>query len=111
MAQYLKRRQVQLARLSNIKQHPASMKKYRMTAAGAPEKGQSMIIDFVCCTEPFSEKKTQALNTKVAAMVVLDLKPYSVAEDHGFKELIAEAVTNYCLSSCTKLSHTLVLSL
>lgn len=70
-----------------------------------------MIIDFVCCTEPFSEKKTQALNTKVAAMVVLDLKPYSVAEDHGFKELIAEAVTNYCLSSCTKLSHMLVLSL
>ncbi|KAL3212235.1 hypothetical protein MRX96_036061 [Rhipicephalus microplus] len=84
------------------------MKEYRMTAAGAPEKDQSMIFDFVHRTDPLSEKKTQALNAKVAAMVALDLQPYSFVEDRGFKELMAEAVPNYRLPSRTTLSRTLV---
>lgn len=79
-----------------------------MTAAGAPEKDQSMIFDFVHRTDPLSEKKTQALNAKVAAMVALDLQPYSFVEDRGFKELMAEAVPNYRLPSRTTLSRTLV---
>lgn len=79
-----------------------------MTAAGAPEKDQSMISDFVQCTEPLSEKRTQALNTKVAAMVALDLQPYSVVKDRGFKELMEEPVPNYRLPSRTPLSRTLV---
>ncbi|KAH7986295.1 hypothetical protein HPB52_025075 [Rhipicephalus sanguineus] len=84
------------------------MKEYRMTAAGAPEKDQAMISDFVRRTEPLSEKKTQALNTKVAAMVALDLQPYSVVKDRGFKELMEEPVPNYRLPSRNPLSRTLV---
>ncbi|KAH7978011.1 hypothetical protein HPB49_004221 [Dermacentor silvarum] len=82
-----------------------------MTAAGAPEKDQSMIFDFVRRTDPLSEKKTQTLNAKVAAMVALDLQPYSVVEDRGFKKLMAEAVSNYRLLLRTTFSRTLVLRL
>ncbi|KAH6923494.1 hypothetical protein HPB50_001956 [Hyalomma asiaticum] len=85
------------------------MKEYRMTAAGAPEKDQSMIFDFVCHTDPLLEKKTQALNAKVAVMVALELQPYSVVEDQGLKELMTEAVLNYRLPLCTMPSRTLVL--
>ncbi|KAL1486118.1 hypothetical protein MTO96_031521, partial [Rhipicephalus appendiculatus] len=84
------------------------MKEYRMTAAGAPEKDQAMIFDFVRRTDPLSEKKTQSLNAKVAAMVALDLQPYSVVEDCRFKEVTTEAVPNYRLPSRTTLSRTLV---
>ncbi|KAH8030679.1 hypothetical protein HPB51_011061 [Rhipicephalus microplus] len=84
------------------------MKEYRMTAAGAPAKDQSMVFDFVHRTDPLLENKTQALNAKVAAMVALDLQPYSFVEDRGFKELMAEAVPNYRLPSRTTLSRTLV---
>ncbi|KAH8038695.1 hypothetical protein HPB51_002839 [Rhipicephalus microplus] len=93
--------------VNHLKQHPTAME-YRMTATGAPEKDQSMIFDFVHRTNPLSEKKTQALNAKVAAMVALDLQPYSFVEDRGFKELMAEAVPNYRLPSRTTLSRTLV---
>ncbi|KAL1426649.1 hypothetical protein MTO96_018121 [Rhipicephalus appendiculatus] len=94
--------------VNHLKQHPTAMKDYRMTAAGAPEKDQPMTFDFVRRTDPLSEKKTQALNAKVAAMVALDLQPYSFVEDRGFKELMAEAVPNYRLPSRTTLSRTLV---
>ncbi|KAH8021161.1 hypothetical protein HPB51_012556 [Rhipicephalus microplus] len=94
--------------VNHLKQHPTTMKEYGMTAAGVPEKDQSMIFDFVHRTDPLSEKKTQALNAKVAAMVALDLQPYSFVEDRRFKELMAEAVPNYRLPSRTTLSRTLV---
>ncbi|KAL3190057.1 hypothetical protein MRX96_020383 [Rhipicephalus microplus] len=81
------------------------MKEYRMTAAGAPEKDQSMTFDFVHRTDPLSKNKTQALNSKMAAMVALDLQKYSFVEDRGFKELMAEAVPNYRLPSHTTLSR------
>lgn len=58
--------------------------------------------------EPLSGKKTEALNSKVAAMVALDLQPYSVVEKHGLKVLMAEVVPNYRLPSQTMLSCTLV---
>ncbi|KAH8033749.1 hypothetical protein MRX96_031268 [Rhipicephalus microplus] len=94
--------------VNHLKQHPTAMKEYRVTAAGAPEKDQSMIFDFVHRTDPLSEKKTQVLNAKVAAMIALDLQPYSFVENRGFKELMAEAVPNYHLPSRTTLSRTLV---
>lgn len=74
---------------NHLKQHPAAVKEYRKIAAGAPGKDQSTLSDFVRRAEPLSEKKTQALHNKVAAMVALDLQPYSVVEDRGFKELMA----------------------
>lgn len=79
-----------------------------MTTTSVPEKDQSRMIDFVRRTEPLSEKRAQVLNTKVAAMVTLDLQPYNAVEGRGFKELMAEAVPNYQLPSCTTLSGTLV---
>lgn len=93
---------------NHLKQHPAAVKEYRKIAAGAPGKDQSTLSDFVRRAEPLSEKKTQALHNKVAAMVALDLQPYSVVEDRGFKELMAEAVPNYRLPSRTTLSRALV---
>ncbi|KAH7950657.1 hypothetical protein HPB51_028310 [Rhipicephalus microplus] len=96
------------ALVNHLKQHPTTMKEYRMTVAGAPEKDQSMIFDFVHRTDPLSEKKAQVLNAKVVAMVALNLQPYSFVEDRGFKELMAEAVPNYRLPSRTTLSRTLV---
>ncbi|KAK8779191.1 hypothetical protein V5799_019469 [Amblyomma americanum] len=66
------------------------------------------MADFVRPTEPLSEKMTQALNSKVAAMVALDLQPYSVVEDRGCKELLAAAVPNYRLPSRSTLSRVLV---
>ncbi|KAH6924830.1 hypothetical protein HPB50_025707 [Hyalomma asiaticum] len=64
--------------------------------------------DFERLTERLSGKKTEALNSKVDAMVALDLQPYSVVEKHGLKELMAEVVPNYRLPSQTMLSRTLV---
>ncbi|KAH6937588.1 hypothetical protein HPB50_001868 [Hyalomma asiaticum] len=91
--------------VNHVKQHPAAMKEFQTSAAGAPEKGQSTMSDFVHRVEPLSRKKTEALNSKVAAMAALDLQPYSVVEDHGFKEHMAEAVPNYRLPSQTTLSY------
>ncbi|KAH6948766.1 hypothetical protein HPB50_026193 [Hyalomma asiaticum] len=84
------------------------MKEFRMSAAGVPQKGQSMMSDSVRRTEPLSVKKTEALNSKVDTTVALDLQLCSVVEDHGFKELMAHAVPNYQLLPWTTLSCTLV---
>ncbi|KAK8771308.1 hypothetical protein V5799_025447 [Amblyomma americanum] len=80
-------------------------------AAGLPEKDQPTMADFVRPTEPLSEKITQALNSKVAAMVALDLQPCSVVEDRGFEDLLAAAAPNYRLPSRSTLSRVLVRSM
>lgn len=93
----------------HLKQHPAALKEYRKIAAGAPAKDQPTLNDFVRRAEPLPEKRTEALHKKLAAMVALDLQPYSVVEDRGFKELMAEAVPNiYHLPSPATLSRALV---
>lgn len=86
------------------------MKEYQKIAAGVPGKGHPTMTDFVRPTELLSEKRTLAPKyNKVATMVVLDLHSYSVVEDSGFRELFAAIVPNYHLTSCSTLSHVLVL--
>lgn len=53
--------------------------------AGTPGKDQPTLTDFVRRKKPLPEKKAQALNNKVAAMVPLDLQPYCIVEDRCFK--------------------------
>lgn len=55
-------------------------------------------------TELLPEKRVRALNN----MVALDLQPYSIVEDRGFKELLTEAVPNYRLPSRCTLSRVFV---
>ncbi|KAG0415800.1 hypothetical protein HPB47_007022, partial [Ixodes persulcatus] len=67
----------------------------KIATGGGTGKDQQTLTDFIRCTEPLPEKKVPEISNKVATMVALDLQPYSIVEDRGFKELLTEAVPNY----------------
>lgn len=72
------------------------------------KKAEQPRIDKFATKRQLPRARREALDVKVARMVALDYQPYSVVEDRGFRELLAEAVPDYCPPSRTTLSRTLI---
>ncbi|XP_064477805.1 uncharacterized protein LOC135391470 isoform X2 [Ornithodoros turicata] len=81
--------------VNQLKRHPALLKEYN--DAKASQRDQPTLKDLLRGTEPLPAKKRCALNSKLTAMVALNLQPYSIVEDRGFRELMSEAVPSYRL--------------
>lgn len=91
----------------SLKQQPVLMEEHKKESTSTPSKDQPTLADMVP-EKSLSQKEENALHQKVAEMVALDVQPYSIVEDRGFKALMKEVVPGYSLPSRTKLLRVLV---
>ncbi|XP_064475355.1 zinc finger BED domain-containing protein 4-like [Ornithodoros turicata] len=98
--------------VNHLKRHPALLKEYndlqQKANAKASKRDQPTLKGLLRGTEPLPAKKRCALNSKLTAMVALDLQPYSIVEGRGFRELMSEAVPSYRLPCRSTLSRGMV---
>lgn len=61
-----------------------------------------------CTKFPINSKKAKIITDKLVEMIAVDYQPFSIVEDRGFKNFVAELDNRYTLPSRKTLSHILV---
>lgn len=94
---------------NHLKQHPALFSELKSRGSERDRPAcQPTLSDVVKRKQPLPPQKTAALTRKIAEMIALDMQPYSIVEDKGFKAVIQEAVPGYNLPSRTTFSRDVV---
>lgn len=94
--------------INHLKRHKKLYAEFQGAVKASADSSQPSVVDVLRRKTALPESKRKALDLKIARMVALDLQPYAIVEDRGFKDLLTEAVPGYHPPSRTTLSRTLV---
>ena len=77
------------------KAHPNALKD--QTSDEQPKLKQTSLTEVMSCPiYPQNSQKRIGLNKKLVRMIVKDLQPESIVEDHGFREFVAALDKKIC---------------
>ena len=84
-----------LERTHDISMHSAKQFKGNTSKSNS---SQPTLEQFVKKKLPASSPKAQRMTEKICKMIYLDLQPFSIVEDIGFKETINEAILKHVMA-------------
>ncbi|XP_064480381.1 zinc finger BED domain-containing protein 4-like [Ornithodoros turicata] len=93
---------------NHLRRHVLVFKEYQNECQQLKDGTQRKITDTMKRQDTISSRRKEALDAKVARMIAVDLQPFSIVNDRGFRELMTEAVPGYTPPSRTSLSRTII---